>query len=157
MARRTRPSSEPVTMGHVRSHGCRDLLVYCTSSWCHHSAKLSGDFLSDDTVLLEIEPRFVCTALWSDWCRRKAELEPAYGSWWHGAGAYLSVRPMRGLNLVRLFFRTRASGIRELGSRRMAFMRQERWSLGPVAPACTPEVSTWHLRRNASVSPNTQR
>jgi hypothetical protein len=62
MARHTRPSSEPVTMGHVRSHGCRDLFVYCTSGWCHHSAKLNGDWLRDDTVLLEIEPRFVCTA-----------------------------------------------------------------------------------------------
>ena len=62
MARRTRPSSKPVTMGHVRSHGCRDLLVYCTSNFCSHRAKLSGDFLPDDTVLLEIETRFVCMA-----------------------------------------------------------------------------------------------
>jgi hypothetical protein len=33
-----RQSFEPVTMGHIRSHGCRDLLVYCESGWCNHSA-----------------------------------------------------------------------------------------------------------------------
>jgi hypothetical protein len=33
----------PVTMGHIRSHGCRDLLVYCGSGRCHHSASISGD------------------------------------------------------------------------------------------------------------------
>jgi hypothetical protein len=26
-------------MGLIRGHGCRDLLVYCTSPWCDHSAK----------------------------------------------------------------------------------------------------------------------
>jgi hypothetical protein len=33
----------PVTMGHIRGHGCRDLLVYCGSGRCHHSASISGD------------------------------------------------------------------------------------------------------------------
>jgi hypothetical protein len=28
----------PVTLAHIRSHGCRDLLVYCDSGRCHHSA-----------------------------------------------------------------------------------------------------------------------
>jgi hypothetical protein len=36
---------EPVTMGHIRSHGCRDLLVYCASGRCHHSATLNADWL----------------------------------------------------------------------------------------------------------------
>jgi hypothetical protein len=31
----------PVTLGHIRSHGCRDLLVHCISGRCHHSATLS--------------------------------------------------------------------------------------------------------------------
>jgi hypothetical protein len=63
MTRRVRhASSEPVTMGHVRSHGCRDLLVYCTSNFCSHSAKMNADFLPDDMVLLALEPRMVCTA-----------------------------------------------------------------------------------------------
>ena len=26
----------PVTMAHIRGHGCRDLLVYCSSGRCHH-------------------------------------------------------------------------------------------------------------------------
>jgi hypothetical protein len=33
---------EPVTLGHIRSHGCRDLLVYCGSGRCHHSATMNG-------------------------------------------------------------------------------------------------------------------
>jgi hypothetical protein len=49
-------------MGDVRALGCRDLLVYCESGWCHHSAKISGDFLPDDTVLLDLDRRMVCTA-----------------------------------------------------------------------------------------------
>jgi hypothetical protein len=36
-------------MGHIRSHGCRDLLVYCISGRCHHSATLNGDWLPDET------------------------------------------------------------------------------------------------------------
>ena len=32
----------PVTMGHIRGHGCRDLLVYCSSGHCHHSATMSA-------------------------------------------------------------------------------------------------------------------
>jgi hypothetical protein len=40
---------EPVTMGHIRGHGCRDLLVYCVSPWCNHSASPNGDSLPDDT------------------------------------------------------------------------------------------------------------
>jgi len=49
-------------MGDVHALGCRDLLVYCASGWCHHSATLNGDFLPDDTVLLTLDPRMVCTA-----------------------------------------------------------------------------------------------
>ena len=33
---------EPVTMGHVRGHGCRNLLVYCVSGHCHHTATKRG-------------------------------------------------------------------------------------------------------------------
>ena len=31
---------EPVTLGQIRGHGCRDLLVYCRSINCSHSATL---------------------------------------------------------------------------------------------------------------------
>jgi hypothetical protein len=50
-----------VTLGHIRGHGCRDLQVYCRSTGCNHSAKLSGNFLPDDTVLLTSDSRLVCT------------------------------------------------------------------------------------------------
>ena len=62
MIRRYQPTSDPVTIGHVRSHGCRDLLVYCTSIWCNHSARINADWLPDETVLLALERRMVCTA-----------------------------------------------------------------------------------------------
>ena len=40
MVRRKAEAFEPVTMGHIRGHGCRDLLVYCNSGRCHHSATM---------------------------------------------------------------------------------------------------------------------
>jgi hypothetical protein len=30
-------------MAYIRSHGCRDLLVYFGSPWCNHSAKFNAD------------------------------------------------------------------------------------------------------------------
>jgi hypothetical protein len=45
---------EPVTMGLIRSHGCRSLLVYCVSPWCNHGAPLKCDWLPDDTMLLDL-------------------------------------------------------------------------------------------------------
>jgi len=60
--RRSRQTFPPVTMGHIRGHGCPRLLVYCTSPWCNHSATLTLDWLPDDTALLELDPRMVCTA-----------------------------------------------------------------------------------------------
>ena len=62
MTPRTRQPLDLGTMGHIRSHGCRDLLVYCSSVWCNHSGKLNADWLPDDTVLLALDERMVCTA-----------------------------------------------------------------------------------------------
>jgi hypothetical protein len=42
MVRHKAETFEPVTMGHIRGHGCRDLLVYCNSGRCHHSATECG-------------------------------------------------------------------------------------------------------------------
>jgi hypothetical protein len=53
---------DAVTMGHIRGHGCRELLVYCASPWCNHSATLDADWLPDEIVLLDLDPRMVCTA-----------------------------------------------------------------------------------------------
>jgi hypothetical protein len=42
--------------------GRRNLLVYCTSPWCNHSATFTLDWLADDVVLLDLDRRMVCTA-----------------------------------------------------------------------------------------------
>ena len=39
----TRNIRAPVTLGHIRSHDCRDLLVYCNSGRCHHRATMNAD------------------------------------------------------------------------------------------------------------------
>ncbi len=52
---------EPVTMGHIRSHGCRDLLIYCGSINCSHSATLSADHMPDDTPIRPLGGRMVCS------------------------------------------------------------------------------------------------
>jgi hypothetical protein len=63
--RRRRPEryrGPPVTLGHIRSHGVRTLLVYCTTGlYCHHSAIIDADRWPDDTVLLDLDQRAVCT------------------------------------------------------------------------------------------------
>src|ERR1700730_10551814 len=52
----------PVTLGHIRSHGVRRLLIYCNAGlYCHHSAVVDADRWSDDTVLLDLDARAVCT------------------------------------------------------------------------------------------------
>ena len=49
-------------MGHIRGHGVTRLLVYCESLWCNHSASLEADWLPDNTILLTLDRRMVCTA-----------------------------------------------------------------------------------------------
>jgi hypothetical protein len=59
MVRRKAETSEPVTMGHIRGHGCRD--VYCNSGRRHHSATMNADWLSDETPVRSLCGRMVCT------------------------------------------------------------------------------------------------
>jgi hypothetical protein len=61
MVRRKVETLEPVTMGHIRGHGCRELLVYCNSNRCHHSATINADWLSDETPVRSLCRRMVCT------------------------------------------------------------------------------------------------
>jgi hypothetical protein len=61
MTRVERVTGERVTLANMRSHGCRDLRVYCTSGWCHHSSVMNADALPDDTALLELDRRMVCS------------------------------------------------------------------------------------------------
>jgi hypothetical protein len=37
MAVHKRDTFAPVPLGHIRSHGCRDILIYCGSINCNHS------------------------------------------------------------------------------------------------------------------------
>jgi hypothetical protein len=49
-------------MGHIRSHGVRRLLIYCTQGlYCHHSAIVDADRWLDETVLLDLDRKAVCT------------------------------------------------------------------------------------------------
>jgi hypothetical protein len=59
--RRQHEVFEPVTLGHVRSLACRDLLVYCTSGHCHHSATMNADWLPDAVSVRSLCSRMVCT------------------------------------------------------------------------------------------------
>jgi hypothetical protein len=38
----------PVTLGHIRSHGVRRLLIYCSTGLCHHSAVIDADRWPDE-------------------------------------------------------------------------------------------------------------
>jgi hypothetical protein len=51
---------QAVTLGHIRSHGCRVLLVYCGSIHCSHQTKMSADHLPDETPLKSLGARMTC-------------------------------------------------------------------------------------------------
>jgi hypothetical protein len=51
----------PVTLGHMRSQGCRDLLVYCNSGRCNHRAIMNVGHLPDGTVINSLGDGIVCT------------------------------------------------------------------------------------------------
>jgi hypothetical protein len=56
-----RQKVEPVTLRHIRGHGCRDLLVYCGSINCNHSVTMNADHMPDDTPIRPLGSRMVCT------------------------------------------------------------------------------------------------
>ena len=60
MTPRASETFPPVTL-HIRGHGCRDLLVYCESTWCNHSATMNADSLPDEMVIRQLGARMVCT------------------------------------------------------------------------------------------------
>jgi hypothetical protein len=43
MKDRKRETFEPVTLGHIRSRGVRNLLVYCNSIACNHQTIMNAD------------------------------------------------------------------------------------------------------------------
>jgi hypothetical protein len=50
----------PVTLGHMRSQGCRELLAYCKSGRCDHSATMDVGHLPDDTPIKSLGDGIVC-------------------------------------------------------------------------------------------------
>ena len=46
MVRRKAEAFEPVTMGHIRGHGCRDLLIYCNSGGCFRMEPRCGPYVA---------------------------------------------------------------------------------------------------------------
>jgi hypothetical protein len=49
----------PVTLRHMRSQGCRELLAYCNS--CSHSMIVNVGHLPDDTSIKSLGGGIVCT------------------------------------------------------------------------------------------------
>jgi hypothetical protein len=60
MAVRKSETFAPVTLGHIRSHGCRDILIYCGSIKCNHSVKMNADHLPEETVIRALGPKMAC-------------------------------------------------------------------------------------------------
>jgi hypothetical protein len=73
------PGPASATIAHVRTHGVRQLLVYCfgkrEGDWpCHHSGKLPIERFQAEEVLSDIERR--CRSTVCGW--RRADLRPDY-------------------------------------------------------------------------------
>jgi hypothetical protein len=73
MVPRKSETFEPVTLGHIRGHGYRDLLIYCGSGRCHHSTTMNADWLPDETPVRSL--RMVCTG----WGMIGADVRPDWG------------------------------------------------------------------------------
>jgi hypothetical protein len=56
-----RHTSESVTLGHIRSQSCRDVLVYCRDVVCNHGVTLNVDHLPDDTAVRSLGARMACS------------------------------------------------------------------------------------------------
>jgi hypothetical protein len=50
----------PVTLRHMRTRGCRDLVVYCNSSLCNHRTIMNVGHLPDDTIIRAFGFGVVC-------------------------------------------------------------------------------------------------
>jgi hypothetical protein len=74
MTPRHHETFEPVTLGHIRGHGCRDLLVYCESVGCNHSAVMNADWLPDETPVRSLSSRDGLHGVWSSRSGRGARL-----------------------------------------------------------------------------------
>jgi len=80
---RQRETFEPVTLGHIRGLGCRDLLVYCNSIACDHSVAMNADHMPDETPIQPLGTRMVCSRcghrgadVRPDWSPHTNKLQP---------------------------------------------------------------------------------
>jgi hypothetical protein len=82
-----RQTSESVTLGHIRGHGCRDVLVYCCDPICNHGVTLNVDHLPDDTPVRSLGARMAC----SKCGRGGAEVRPDWSP--HSNRSFVARRP----------------------------------------------------------------
>jgi hypothetical protein len=76
--RRPQPTKARPSLSGIRSQGVRHLLIYCSEGlYCHHSAVINADRWPDETVLLDLDRRAVCTRcgmigadVRPNWCER---------------------------------------------------------------------------------------
>jgi hypothetical protein len=61
VANRKRETFTPVTLGHICSHGCRNILIYCGSINCNHGTTMNADHLPGETAIRALGPKMVCT------------------------------------------------------------------------------------------------
>jgi hypothetical protein len=60
--RPARYSGPPVTLGDLRAHGVRRLLIYCSEGlYYHHSATIDTDRGPDETAVRDLYQKAVCT------------------------------------------------------------------------------------------------
>ncbi|AHY52604.1 hypothetical protein [Bradyrhizobium japonicum] len=53
---------QKITFAEMRSCGVRGLLIYCADYRCGHHVELMADRWTDELLLSDIEPRFICRA-----------------------------------------------------------------------------------------------
>jgi hypothetical protein len=83
-----------VTLGDMRAHGVRRLLIYCCSGlYCGHSAAVDAGRWPDETAVRDLCPKAVCTRcgiigadVRPDWTERPRG-ESLTGTQWRGPGA----------------------------------------------------------------------
>jgi hypothetical protein len=51
----------PVTLGHMRSQGCRELLAYCNSGRWNHNTTMNVGHLPDNTPIKSLADSIICT------------------------------------------------------------------------------------------------
>ncbi len=80
-------SVQSVTIGHIRGHGCRDLLVFCGAIDCNHSTVMSADRFPDETLIRPLGRHMVCTRcghvgadVRPDWRPHTSRKHPELGS-----------------------------------------------------------------------------